>query len=388
MVKMRERQRQCVCLILLLQSFGMISTDQALAFMACAACEDRIRREEPRFTLYPSFNLEAQTEYEVQGLFRFARDDIVRIFPLLNFPPHFTTSGGTICNGLTAFLIMLARIAQPMRWTDLAARFGPFKPSQLSEIFYEALETFLDCWQHLLDELPDYYSDPSNLRRFATAVYGVCEHLRHCCAFLIGTPKRIARPTYHQRLFYSEHERYHCLKFQNVSFPDGIIGIQCGPIEGRRTNQWILNHSGLIDDVILDRWRFPVTAETTAIHAATAATAPPIIDDHYQYGLYGASGYDPDGAHLMTPSPQSASTLAEQDLNTRMLKAAQWSCDNIVMQWASLMLWSRLRNWQMPVGKFFKAATLLANMYTCIHGSETGEYFQCKPPPLEQYLSW
>ena len=40
----------------------------------------------------------------------------------------------------------------------------------------------------------------------------------------------------------------------------------------------------------------------------------------------------------------------------------------------------------MSVNNIYIVAVLLMNASTCLHGSNTAEYFDCKPPSLYQYM--
>ena len=66
-------------------------------------------------------------------------------------------------------------------------------------------------FHHQLDELDLVWLDPST---FAKAVEEARAPLDNCWGFIDGTARPIVRPVKHQRIMYSGHKRYHCLKFQ------------------------------------------------------------------------------------------------------------------------------------------------------------------------------
>ena len=39
-----------------------------------------------------------------------------------------------------------------------------------------------------------------------------------------------------------------------------------------------------------------------------------------------------------------------------------------------------------PLALYYKLGALLTNCFTCLDGNQIGEYFDCAPPTLEQYL--
>jgi hypothetical protein len=64
--------------------------------------------------------------------------------------------------------------------------------------------------------------------------------------FLDGTSLRIAPPSgpyANQRNMYNGHHKLHCLQFQGVSAPDGMIVDFYGPLAGRRHDTHVLNSS-------------------------------------------------------------------------------------------------------------------------------------------------
>jgi len=46
-----------------------------------------------------------------------------------------------------------------------------------------------------------------------------------------------------------------------------------------------------------------------------------------------------------------------------------------------------LKVMQQQVGKMYMAGIILRNIYVCVSGTQTCEYFECPPPTLEHYMS-
>ena len=69
--------------------------------------------------------------------------------------------------------------------------------------------------------------------------------LDRCVGFIDGKAVQIARPVEGQRTCYSGHKRYHFLKFQNITTPDGLIFHLFGPLEGRRHDKRLYDESGV-----------------------------------------------------------------------------------------------------------------------------------------------
>lgn len=84
-------------------------------------------------------------------------------------------------------------------------------------------------------------------------MYSECVHnrggmLEHCTAFLDGTRIQMVRPEGShgtQRSVYSGHKYFHCLSYQTLTTPDGLIFHIYIPFEGRLPDISIYNSSGL-----------------------------------------------------------------------------------------------------------------------------------------------
>jgi hypothetical protein len=183
------------------------------------------------------------------------------------------------------------------------------------------------------------------------------------------------------------------MKFQHLVFPDGIIGHQYGPIEGRHADSWLLRHSGVLDPILSDYFRFFATPENFAVHNPTEPGIPPtpVFNHHYQYCIYGDAGYTTEGVQLQAPFPRFFATAQQEMFNKQMSRcriAIEWSFGKIVNVWAYLTLWSRMRVLQIPFGSYYRVATIFTNVHTCLYGSEATTFFDCRPPTVEMYLSW
>lgn len=66
--------------------------------------------------------------------------------------------------------------------------------------------------------------------------------LNNCWGFIDGTARPICRPIVEQEEHYSGHKRQHCLKFQSVICPDGIIASLKGPYPGRRHDAGVFRY--------------------------------------------------------------------------------------------------------------------------------------------------
>lgn len=69
-----------------------------------------------------------------------------------------------------------------------------------------------------------------NLEEVARAIHRKGAALDNCWDFVDGTIRPICRPGENWRVVYNGHKRVHCLKFQSVVPPNGMIANLFGPI--------------------------------------------------------------------------------------------------------------------------------------------------------------
>jgi nuclease HARBI1 len=181
-------------------------------------------------------------------------------------------------------------------------------------------------------------------------------------AFIDGTARRICRPSQDQDIVYSGHKKYHCLKYQSLVTPDGIISHIFGPVEGARHDAFVLHLSCL--STVLQQAPF------------------------YQYLIYGDGGYF--NTSFMT-CPHQAPTASQDILfNTRMSKvriSVEWLFGRVTNLFRSLSFFHNQRLLQTPLAQQYKVAILFTNIRTCIDGGNiVSDYFRLRAPSLEDYL--
>ena len=346
----------------------------------------------------PRLSWETMTEYESWAYFRFKKHDIPHVCALLLIPPEIITKSRYKFSSVEAFLVLCWRLSFPCSLLAGKEVFGRGRTA-LSEIIHWMLEFILFSCGHLL-EFPTYYSEPARLRLFANKINAKCPQ-SNCTGFLDTTLKRNTRPHIGQQAVYSGYKKIHGMKYQNVITPDGIIATQWGPVEGRRSDIWILAESDLIP-TLTNRWRFVVnTPATIAQHTPSRAGAPNMFrpggvgPDFIQYCVYGDRGYTPDHSGAVVAPfkryPGEAQlTEAQENYNTCMAQAriaVEWGFLKVVQKWAYLDYHKQMKIWGTPVAMFYKVGSLLTNFHTCLYGSEVSTYFELDPPTLEAYLA-
>lgn len=311
----------------------------------------------------PPFNMEDCTEPEFEQLFRFKKTDFARLLAALQLPVEYHCAQKTVSSAKEALLILLRRLAYPNRWCDLALIFGRTE-SELSLIFREILQDIYRRFHHLLEDLENLvWVDVS---AFANAVQSAGAPLDNCWGFIDGTARAIARPVRNQRIMYSGHKRFHCLKFQAVTTPNGLIANMFGPIAGRHHNAYMLNVSGL----------------QGKLASFTKQVGTP-------YVIYGEPAYGVSHT-ILAPYRGSHLTPQQESFNRSMSRvrvSVEWTFGKVITNFAYLDFKRGNKLLLQPIGKCYMVAALLTNCHTCLYGSQTSTFFGMDPPSLEQYLS-
>ena len=97
----------------------------------------------------------------------------------------------------------------------------------------------------------------------------------------------------------------------------------------------------------------------------------------------------PTRRHILPPFRGAHLSQAEQCFNAGM--SAVRTCvergyGKIIRYFAYVDFSKNLKVLLQPVAKLYKVAALLANIHTCLYGSQTGDFFNMRPPLLETYL--
>ena len=116
--------------------------------------------------------------------------------------------------------------------------------AQLCMIFNQIVD--IVDQQRLLNDFNQPLLRPDILKSYVEAIYRKGSALNNVWGFIDGTTRQCARPRRDQRLVFNGHKRYHCLKYQNITTPNGIIANLFDPLEGRRHDSFVLGHSGVM----------------------------------------------------------------------------------------------------------------------------------------------
>lgn len=261
---------------------------------------------------------------------------------------------------------MLQRLASTTRWTDLEAKFGIFA-SQMSEVFWDMVKNFTDTNESLLYLRGAFLR--SRASAYANAIAEAGAPLPRCVGFIDCTKIKISRPGGHgslQRSVYSGHKRMHCLIYQTLTTPDGLMFPLYGPEVGRRHDLTLFRQS---------QWD------------ATLQSSLTIGDE--QYYIYG------DLAYVLRPwmvcPYYTARATPEQQMFNLAMSAVRVSVEHnykdLKQFWTSQDFARNLHVCKAPIALLYKSCALLLNIHACLYkrGQEE-ETFQVTPPSLEEYL--
>lgn len=320
-----------------------------------------------RAEMYGNFSLNDLSEAECKLYFRFEKNDIPRLARALGVPDEFTTDSGHKTSGLDGLCILLRRLAYPNRLSDLEPLFGKSGPALSKIVDYMSNHIYNHFGQNLSNLRNLHWLNLDRFRLYANAVHAKGAPIPNCWAFIDGTTRGICRPTVNQEAYYSGHKRYHCVKYQALTCPDGMIVNLKGAYEGRKHDAAILRESQLYNQ-LEESVRFP-NGENFIIYGDQA------------YGIREL---------LLTPFPNRAGlTPEQQEFNARMSEiriAVEWGFGKVIAEFAFLDFKKNQKLLLQEVATMYSTAVILTNCHTCLYGSQTAQSFNIDPIELEEYL--
>ena len=190
--------------------------------------------------------------------------------------------------------------------------------------------------------------------------------LKNCVGYLDGSNQYISKPHLAQGILFNGHKRRHCVKWQGLMLPNGIMPMPFGPCNGKNHDALMLDRSGVVR--IMRR-----------ICRSLGRT----------FQLYGDPAY-PQSPWIGGPFRHTRLNADQEDFNVRMSSTRisnEWGFGKVKLNWAYLDLENGHKLFLNDVQKYWPVAQILTNCHTCLYGSQTAEYFDVKPPELEEYLS-
>jgi hypothetical protein len=318
----------------------------------------------PRTFINPELrlNLNDLNEADCKSYFRFSHSEIKRIIVHLQLPEVIIvpTHADRVLI-VEAICLIFRRLSYPCRWFDLQNQFGRHV-SALSRIFYYTMHLILQRVKH---GVLFFNISMENLQSFVDvfASHGVPEVIK-LFAVIDVKKHNICKPTRHQRSMYSGHKRVHCVKYQTLEAPNGLI-LHCSiGDDGRRGDGYVLRHSRLI----------PFLQNHPILHLFQVLGDSAYPNCDVMVSIY-------KGRHL---PPASA---AFNSIMIPIRTSVEWGYEKIVRYWAFLDYKKAMKIQLSAILPMWHLAIFLTNCLTCAKGgNQISKFFNIEPPSLEEYL--
>lgn len=322
----------------------------------------KLRRQHVKVCI---FNLNAYSDHQCLTDFRFTRNDIGMLCERFQWP-GITSRNEYSVGPITAMCVFLHRLSTPTRWFDMERTFGLFA-SQLSEVFWEHVELCVELFDYTLQLRPQFMRDRAH--QYAEVLEEHGSPLDSVIAFIDCTKIRIARPggqNHNQQSVYSGHKRKHCLTYQSLSTPDGLMVALYGPVEGRRHDLTLFRQSGW-EQVMSDSFNI----------------------EGRQYYVYGDSAYL-IRPYMQRPFLNGFATAEQVAFNSEMSSLrvlVEHNYRDLKQMWTSQDFARQLKVRLAPIGLLYKSSAILLNVRTCLYqGGQTIARFALPPPSLDEFL--
>lgn len=341
---------------------GLLFDDIDFILLAAGLLEEE---EDDKFKTGFRFNFNNFHPEECWQMLRFKKDDLVLLTELLNIPNEVRLPNRSVFAGLDALCITLYRLSYPCRLTDLRKVFGRSK-SELSKIITWTVTHILHNFGHLLDDLNKPWLVGDSLERMANRIQDKGCPLERCWGFIDGTVVPICRPGEYQRHLFSGHKRLHCLKYQSIVTPNGLIVSLKGPYIGRRHDAGMFQESGVLQQLLQK-----------------------VDANGNLYYIYGDAAY-PISPCVITPFKGANVTPEQHHFNQVMSSvriSVEWAFGDITRTFAFTDFKKNLKLFLQPIDAIYKAAVIFVNCRACLYGNQTSEYFQMEPPSIQEYLA-
>jgi nuclease HARBI1 len=306
-------------------------------------------------------------DFDFKELFRFHKQDFVRLATALCLPQDVRLPKGGSRSGLLCFAYTLWRAAYPSTLLKDELVWGESRGT-LCEMFNVTIAWLYDTWaKHLVHDLNIDAVRPL-CRHFATAIAANGAPLDRCWGFIDGTIRPTCRPVRGQREAYNGWKKRHGVKYQSIETPDGIMRQVWGPLLCRRNDNYLLAASDLLAQL--------------QQHFNSADGTP--------WYLYGDPAY-PRNPWMLRPykgnlQPQERAFNRSM---SRVRETVEWGFAKVVANWGFVDFekQQKILGSACGVGQQYCVASLLTNCHTCLYGSQVSSYFNCSPPALEAYIN-
>ena len=337
---------------------------------------NRMRTLEDCFTRYNDAACERK--------FRFNHDGLRELVEHLGLPATVSIQANNARSGQETHinitreeltLILLRRMTYASRWCDIEDELGLSEP-MLSRCFEWAVHFLTERYSEGLQDISRWAPYAAI---WADAVYHASnQRVPNIIGMIDGTCRTMCRPSNGpldigvdvQREFYNGHHRVHCLKFQTVTAPNGLIIHVFGPINGRRHDSFLLRSSQLLESL----------AQLT-------------VNAGLHFCIFGDSAY-PINDFILRMNKGPGLSREQVAFNTEMSKhrvTVEWGYRDIIENFKFVDYAKNLKLFLQPIASYYKVGALLTNckniMRSTNSNNKTAVHFQCEPGmDLETYL--
>ena len=272
---------------------------------------------------------------------RFSKRDVSILVRVFHLDPFIELSNRATIDSRVALCILLRKLVFPIRLCDLESIYGIHR-SIISRTLNYLVRHIDDNFSYLLTLRKCICTQ--NSQSWANSISSAGGSLQTCLGFIDGTTKQICRPQRHQKKLYNGHKRYHCLKYQAVTMPNGIVMDLSGPFIGIRYDARMVMESNIVERM------------------ARCFEMNDVIYGDPAYGM---------GNHIVCPYEGSNLSNAEQQFNQSMSRvriSVEWEFRSIPNLFKGLQYGKHWKLFLQPVGLFYRTGVILANIYTCLYG--------------------
>ena len=276
--------------------------------------------------------------------------------------------------------IFFARFANAGKYELLAPLLGGFHWSRYKLVFKDTLDAvvarWVGCGLHDISKVPLNaagwtHGARDSFAAWAAAIWRQSGASPRVVGFIDGTFRTVCKPEgedWIQRLLYNGYEGTHGLKYQSLCVPCGLIFDMYGPVVGSCADSTILAMSGL-------EAKLADISARAGWHAIAYADSAYSGSDHILRGCK---------RHMILCEEHRQAQTAMNGVRT----SVEWGFGITGMDWP----WVKVRDVHKvklsPCGLYFKVATILTNIKTCLVGGNLiSDYFDLEPPTLAQYLA-
>lgn len=357
-----------------------------VAALACIGAASNIRV--PRLVQPPPINrtdisLDAfeGRNVEFYQLFGFLLADARRLFIALQIPEAFTLNEGRHrhhVSGEHAFLYTLFRYRSPSQRQALDTQTFGYDYSVLSKMFNACIAYIDDTHAHRLRRLPETAPRFAHFNTCITGSIGrkfpgipLPPDAIQCSLFVDGTRFRVQRPSgdwWRQYAYFSGDKWYHCHGAQGIFGPDGMFYDWFDGPTGRQNDKYFWRDSN-----------------------ANTILANSQFGNALQYWCYGDKGYGLHYSHLRAAAHGPGHVTDQQKFDNWVMAkervGVEWGYGKIDARCPFLKCAHLMKLQACDVASFVRVAVLLTNAHTCLQQSQTGLYFECEAPTLENYFA-